>query len=49
MVAPFFRSDDRDFTLIHKDCVEVLRSLVFSFDTIFDDPSYFLSNGGIGY
>lgn len=46
-VKPYYKSPSRDFTLIEGDCREVLASFPFQFNTIFADPPYFLSNGGI--
>ena len=43
----FYRSRNKDFTLVNGDCVSVLESFDFKFDMIFADPPYFLSNGGI--
>lgn len=47
MLPSFYKSSNQDFTLLHGDCLELLSQFNFSFDTIFADPPYFLSNGGI--
>lgn len=47
MVESYYKSDNRDFTLLHGDCCNLLRQFDFRFDMIFADPPYFLSNGGI--
>jgi len=43
----YYKSSNKDFTLVYGDCVSVLESFEFKFDMIFADPPYFLSNGGI--
>lgn len=47
MIKPYYRSSNRDFTLLHGDCFQLLREFDFKFSCIFADPPYFLSNGGI--
>lgn len=47
MINPFFKSEDKSFTLLKGDCVELLNKFDFKFDMIFADPPYFLSNDGI--
>ena len=47
MIEPYFRSFDRNFTLLHGDCRKLLRNFDFKFNCIFADPPYFLSKGGI--
>lgn len=43
----WYKSPERDFTLTLGDCVKVLNNFDFEFDTVFADPPYFLSSGGI--
>lgn len=45
----YYQSDNRDFTLLHGDCRELLTQFSYEFDMIFADPPYFLSSGGISY
>lgn len=47
MITPFYKSPDRNFTLLKGDCIELLNSFEFKFDMIFADPPYHLSNDGI--
>lgn len=47
MPTPYYRSPNRDFALLHGDCVQLLSDFDFKFDMIFADPPYFLSSGGI--
>lgn len=49
MIVPFYKSPNRDFTIVNGDCFDVLSQFDFKFDMIFADPPYFLSNGGISY
>lgn len=49
MSSLFFKSDDKKFTLLHGDSLQLLQKVDFKFDMIFADPPYFLSNGGISY
>lgn len=46
MIKSFYKSSNRDFTLLKGDCIQLLQEFDFQFDTIFADPPYFLSNGG---
>jgi len=47
MIKPYYKSNDKAFTLVKGDCFDVLAQFDFKFDMIFADPPYFLSNGGI--
>jgi site-specific DNA-methyltransferase (adenine-specific) len=46
-----FQDADQRFTFYHGDCFEILDRLILqepaSFDMVFTDPPYFLSNGGV--
>lgn len=47
MINPLYKSQDKNFTLLEGDCMELLPQFEFKFDMIFADPPYFLSNDGI--
>lgn len=47
MIKPFYKSQDKNFTLLEGDSIELLPKFDFKFDMIFADPPYFLSNDGI--
>ena len=47
MIKPYYKSSNRDFTLLHGDCFQLLKEFDFKFNCIFADPPYFLSNDGI--
>lgn len=34
MPSAYYKSEDKDFTLLHGDCVELLNSFDFKFDMI---------------
>ena len=48
-IEPYFKSDNRDFTLLYGDTFDILPNFDFKFDMIFADPPYFLSNGGFSF
>ena len=47
MINTYYKSPNRDFTLLHGNCFQLLKEFDFKFNCIFADPPYFLSNGGI--
>ncbi len=47
MVIPYFKSDDKNFILLHGDSIELLPQFEHKFDMVFADPPYFLSNNGL--
>ncbi len=46
MITSYYKSSDRNFTLLKGDCIELLNKFEFKFDMIFADPPYHLSNNG---
>lgn len=46
-ITAYYKSPEHDFNLLCGDTFELLPQFNFSFDMIFADPPYFLSNGGI--
>jgi site-specific DNA-methyltransferase (adenine-specific) len=49
MIPSYYKSTNKDFTIIQGDCVDTLSKFRFGFDMVFADPPYFLSGGGISY
>ncbi len=47
MIKAYYKSSDRNFTLLHHDVFNVLPKFSFQFDMVFADPPYFLSNDGL--
>lgn len=47
MLQSYYKSSNRDFTLLSGDCTKLMPQFDFKFDMVFADPPYFLSNGGI--
>jgi site-specific DNA-methyltransferase (adenine-specific) len=46
MLKPYFKSNDKNFNLLHGDTMEILQKFEHKFDMVFADPPYFLSNNG---
>lgn len=46
MILPYYKSVNRDYTLLNGDSLEILKNFEFEFDMIFADPPYFLSGNG---
>lgn len=47
MIEPYFKSEDKKFTLLKGDCKELMPQFNHKFDMVFADPPYFLSNNGL--
>ena len=47
MIKSYFKSTDKNFTLLNDDLLKILPTFEFMFDRIFADPPYFLSNDGL--
>ncbi len=47
MIKPYFKSKDKNFTLLLGDVFKLLPQFDFKFDMVFADPPYFLSNNGL--
>jgi len=47
MIKSYYKSQDKAFSLLHKDSLNVLPKFEFEFDMVFADPPYFLSNNGL--
>jgi site-specific DNA-methyltransferase (adenine-specific) len=47
MIKPYFKSEDKNFTLLQGDVFDLLPQFDFKFDMVFADPPYFLSNDGL--
>jgi len=47
MITPFFKSSDKNFTLLQGDSMLLLPQIIHQFDMVFADPPYFLSNDGL--
>lgn len=43
----YFVAKNKDFSLLKGDAFEILPQLQETFDMVFADPPYFLSNGGL--
>ena len=44
MLKPYFKSDDKDFYLLHGDTMKILSEFDHKFDMVFVDVFYFLWN-----
>ncbi len=47
MIIPYFKSNDKNFYLLHGDTMELLPKFEHKFGMVFADPPYFLSNNGL--
>jgi len=47
MITPYYKSTDKNFSLLHGDSIELLPKFEHKFNMVFADPPYFLSNNGL--
>lgn len=47
MLVPYFKSEDKNFYLLHGNTMDILPQFEHKFDMVFADPPYFLSNNGL--
>jgi site-specific DNA-methyltransferase (adenine-specific) len=47
MLNSYFKSQDKNFYLLHGDSMKLLNDFEHKFDMVFADPPYFLSNGSL--
>jgi len=47
MLTPYYKSEDKKFTLIEGNSMDLLPKINHKFDMVFADPPYFLSNNGL--
>jgi len=47
MLQAYYKSEDKNFTLLNDDIFQILPKFDYKFDMVFADPPYFLSNDGL--